>query len=79
MFLREMNPLHGLLKKKYSFRKKKQKAQGIPGTGRSESQITDPLNMRNERLEVASLSALEIHGSSLESDFMSHPTKDPQT
>lgn len=37
MFLREMNPLQDLLKKKYSFRKKKE-AQGIPGTGRSESQ-----------------------------------------
>lgn len=36
MFLREMNPLHGLRKKEIQLQKKK--AQGIPGTGRSESQ-----------------------------------------
>lgn len=76
MFLREMNSVCGLCKKKYSLGTKKPGAfLELEGQG---AKIIDPLNMRNEWLAMASSSALEVHGFSLESDFMSHPIKGPR-
>lgn len=76
MFLREMNSACGLCKKKYSLGTKKPGAfLELEG---QRAKIIDPLNMWNEWLAMASSSALEVHGFSLESDFMSHPIKGPQ-
>lgn len=76
MFLREMNSVRGLCKKKYSLGTKKPRAflelQG------QRAKIIDPLNMWNEWLAIASSSALEVLDFSLESDLMSHPIKGPQ-
>lgn len=76
MFLREMNSVRGLCKKKYSLGTKKPGAfLELEG---QRAKIIDPLNTWNEWLAMASSSALEVHGFSLESDFMSHPIKGPQ-
>lgn len=71
-----MNSVCGLCKKKYSLGTKKPGAfLELEG---QRAKIIDPLNMWNEWLAMASPSALEVHGFSLESDFMSHPIKGPQ-
>lgn len=76
MFLREMNSVRGLWKKKYSLGTKKPRTfLELEG---QRAKIIDPLNMWNEWLAMASSSALEVWGFSLESDFMSHPIKGSQ-
>lgn len=77
MFLREMNAVRGLCKKKYSLGTKKPRAfLELEG---QRAKIIDPLSMWNEWLVMASSSALEAHSFNLESDFMLHPITGPQT
>ena len=76
MFLREINSVCGLCKKKYSLGTKKPRAfLELEG---QRAKIIDPFNMWSKWLATASSSALEVHSFSLESHFMSHPIRGTQ-